>query len=209
MALPPGWLPASGLRTGFEWRWTIGYGGGFHTNIVHADYFDPNVTLEQVAQMGIHCYMAFFAPLLCSSTRLEVQETTFLRNPLANRIDIPPIGAGAQPGPECDPDSVPVWVTHTADSDRWARRPLYFPGSPRSWIQRGVLTPEGASAHLTVAAGTILGFGECFMPGTLRMIRWHPGQMPFTPGTPDAPAYKNVVHIRVCSHTDKPHGGAV
>ena len=209
MTLPETWYPAEWLKSPMQWRWTIGFNGGFYTAVLDVDYAPGDWTLEQAAKVGLHCYMAIYPPLVCRSVRLELQETLMLRNVFNSRIDVPPENQGVHFGPECDDDSVPVWVTHTADTDRYARRPLYFPGSPRSWVQDGVLTDEACSAHMTVAAGTILGFGECFMPGTLRMIRYHPGEVPFTPGTPQAPRYKNVVHIRVCTQTEKPPLGAI
>lgn len=201
------WEPFSDLVSPWEYRWTVGYNGGFHTQILQLDHRAFALTAEDAAKVGIHNWRTFVAPLLSSSCDLALQETISLFNTINSRIDVPPYSPGGVPDDPCDPGLVPVWVSHTVDTDRWARRPFYWPGTPESWVSGGMLNDQGCRNHMTMARAVVGGFGECWTPGTQQVIRFERGNPLAPPGHPDQPRWRKVLHWRVCTHLDRPPGG--
>lgn len=205
--IEPEWEDGSDLRSPYEWRWTVGFPGGFHTQVLQVDYRPGDLGLEDAAKIGIHVWRNLVAPLLSSSADLAVQETIPLSPFPFGRTDVPPYSQGGQPHSAGNPDHSPVWVLHTVHTDRHARRPLYFPGTPARWVRDGVLTEEGANAHLTWGRAFILGLGECWSQGTLQAIRYQPAKLLGPIGEQHPDRYRKVLHVRVCTHTDRPRYG--
>lgn len=203
------WEPLSAMGIGLEYRWTVGYNGGFSTQVLELAWKGDDITLEQAAQMGIHNWRTLIAPLTSNDARLELQETSLLVSPFVRRLDVPPNSTGLVPDPQCDPSKVPVWVTHTVDTDDWARRPLYFPGTPAKWVSDGRLNRAGCNAHLTLCRAAAVGFGQCWLPGVWQAIRFHSGFGDDRPDAPKVPSFRKVLHWRVCTHLDRPPQGAI
>lgn len=153
--------------------------------------------------LGLALWQVLIAPAISSDVELEQVWCATWRK---NEVPIPQVAAfqfGFQPRGGTERDHAGQLVLMTGHADKAGVRRLFLPCIPRTWVNRGQLTPSGFEALITQARAMFMGLSN-IQPST--MSRWliaYTDMVEKTDANPYGVAFREVTHVRVCSHTDK------
>lgn len=93
-----------------------------------------------------------------------------------------------------------VMTLHTGDTDRYARRQLYWPNMPKAWQQNRVLSDPGMNGLYAVSALLFMGMGGGLLTGPITWLLAFPRVVDQTPSNLFGVAFRKVQWVRIHSY---------
>lgn len=118
------------------------------------------------------------------------------------QVFAPIFPSGKRSGPYTSRNESGVLIMHTGHADRYARRKMFFPNMPSSFMHERVLTHTGMTALYDVAAIMYMGLNEpeLFSPATWLLP--YKGVVAVSPANISGVAFRRVHSVRCCSYCD-------
>lgn len=196
-------LPLSDFLHPVTFRYWVGapWGQTRQAITVNAPNFLGND--EALVRLGRLLWLGVTAPAVTSSVRLELMAIHVWRG-AGLGVPHPVAQAEGQHHAFTAPrDETPQLLMLTGHPDDDGKRRFFLPGVPRNWVGNGLLTAAGMESLMGHARSIIMGLGA---EGGAQPLDWlwaYPGALEPTVENPTGIAFRRVVHIRVCYHTDR------
>lgn len=154
-------------------------------------------------RLGRLLWQVMLAPAITSSTSSFLFfMTQWMASPISTPVPMQPV-EGQRFGPASRRDDTPQIVMLTGHVGDSGKRRLFLPGAPRSWSSDGQLVTPGWENIIQHCRGLMMGFGDIAPSQALKLLIAYPDVIEPEIGNPGGVAFREVRHLRVCSHTDK------